>query len=221
MRRVVLIAAALMVLAGATGFAQADLNASIAQIPVLAETPERGVFIDLVRAIDETYDGGEINIDVVPFARSVTNVIRGEADFHIPSFVNPVIPESALPYSWVPEPVGYVTLVIYSNAENRLTREDIDAAFEAGGRFPYVIEVGAGIEPQFPFPTQGSNSIEQSMRKVDAGRIDAYLWPPEGDDIVRSLRLGNIHREVYGEFEDVILVPKTPRGREVSAILND
>ena len=68
-----------------------DLKASIAQLPGLADSPEKGAFIDLVKAIDAAYKDGKITIGVYPFARSVNNVIDGFADFHIPNVRNPQI----------------------------------------------------------------------------------------------------------------------------------
>lgn len=144
MRRVRYIAIVLLNLCGSIVWAQTNLTASLAQIPDRADSPESGVFTELVKAIDEIYQEGSIAIQVVPFARSVQNVLRGNADFHVPNFVNSEIPEDQLPFSRVPEPLGTVTLVIYSNVENPITNAEIDAARASGGEFPYVIEVGAG-----------------------------------------------------------------------------
>ncbi|MFW5775848.1 MAG: hypothetical protein ACOCZB_01020 [Spirochaetota bacterium] len=107
--------------------------------------------------------------------------------------------------------------MIYSRSDNPISRGDIEAAMARGGEFPYVIE--AGIQEMFAFPTQSSSSTEQSLRKVQAGRIDAYLWPPEGDIIVRELRMDRVHRELLGKYDDPIIVANTTRGEEVSRIL--
>jgi ABC-type amino acid transport substrate-binding protein len=220
MKRFVM-AAAMVLFASSLLFGQQVLHGSIAQIPGMADSPESGVFVDFVKALDEVWEEGTIDITVVPFARSFESVMRGDADFHIPSFINPEVPESVLPFSWPETPMGIVTLLIYSNERNPITMEDIEAAMAAGGEFPYIIEVGAGTEGMFLHPVQGSNSTEQSLRKVQAGRVDAYIWPPEGDLVVREFGLDRIHREIYSSFADIIVVAKSPRGEEVAGILND
>ena len=106
MKRVVWILAAVCLCVTVPAWSQVNLKASIAQLPVLSESPEKGIFVELVKALDEVYEEGTIEIEVYPFARSVENVLRGNADFHIPSFRNPVIPESSLPFAFVPEPMG-------------------------------------------------------------------------------------------------------------------
>lgn len=220
MKRIATAVFVLIALATATAWGQTNLIATLAAIPGLADSPEKGVFVDLVKAIDEVYTEGTIEIQVVPFARSFQMMMTGASDFHVPSFIDPNIPASEIPFGHVPEPMGKVKLLIYSNAAKPITAADIKAAITAGGEFPYVIEVGGGTELNFPFPTVGSNSDAQSLRKVNAGRIDAYIWPPEGDIVVRDEKLKNLHREIYAEFDDVVLVAKSPRGEQVAQILD-
>lgn len=221
MSRVLRLAVGAMVLA-AGAFARAepgDLKASLAQIPGIADTPEQGVFVDLVKAIGGAYPGGRITIALYPWGRSIQNAISGSADFHIPSFVRPGTSDAGFPYSWVPEPLGSFTLVIYSRRDRPLGRKDLLDALARGGRFPYVVEVGGGTERMFPFPTVASNDQVASLRKVQARRIDAVIYGVEADQHVKALRLDAVHRAVYGRFDDVIVVPKTPRGEEVKRVL--
>lgn len=221
MRRIIVLAAVILAFAGSFLSAQTNLTASLAHIPDLADSPDKGIFVDLVKAIDDVYKEGTITIKVSPFARSFENVMRGKADFHIPSFVDPNIPEEKLPFGYVAEPMGTVKLLLYSNSAEPISLADIEAAMARGGDFPYVIEVGAGMKIMFPFPTKGSNNMDQSLKKVNAGRIHAYIWPPEADLLVRDLKLGNIHREIYSDFDDIIVVAKSPRGEEVSRIIEE
>ena len=44
----------------------------------------------------------------------------------------------------------------------------------------------AGIQKTFDFPTVTSSSTEQSLTKVQAGRIDRYLRPPEAPILVAN-----------------------------------
>jgi polar amino acid transport system substrate-binding protein len=199
-----------------------DLIASLAQLPGLVDSPDKGAFVDLVKAIDEVYTNGTIKIEVYPFARSVNNVITGKADFHIPSLRNPVIPESKLPYRFVTEKMGLVRFVIYSHGRKIITKKMIDDAIAKGGNFPYKFEVPAGLEDNFAFPVIPSNDLPKSFQKVDGQRIDAILWAQEESDLVlRELKLKTIHREFWDAFDDVIIIQKGAKSDLIDKILSD
>jgi polar amino acid transport system substrate-binding protein len=197
-----------------------DLVASLAKIPGLADSPEKGAFVDIVKAIDEIYPGN-IKIEVVPFERSIKSVLEGKADFHIPIIRNPVVSSANLPYRYVTEKIGTVPIVIYSNKAKIVTRKNIEDAVAKGGKFPYIIEVAGGLEPIYPFPSVPSNNSEGSLRKVQSQRADAFLFGNEVDEIVKSLKLGAIHRELYGNFDDAMVIAKGPKGDELDKILSD
>jgi polar amino acid transport system substrate-binding protein len=52
-------------------------------MPVYAESKDKGVLVDLAKAMAKT-SGKDIEIQVVPFNRSIHDVIEGKADFHMP-----------------------------------------------------------------------------------------------------------------------------------------
>lgn len=201
--------------------ANRDLEASLAVLPGLADTPDQGAFVELVKAMDDVYPG-KINISVYPYARSFNNVISGIADFHIPALRNPAIPDANLGYRYVAEKMGSVHMVLYSRADKVITRQDVMKALEAGGPFPYVIEVSAGAEANCAFPARPTNNYEQSLLKLDSKRIDA-IWnaQEETDLILKRLKLKSIRRSYWGAFDDVIVVRKGPRGEEVDKILSE
>lgn len=62
-----------------------DLQASLAILPGLAETPAKGTFVDIVKALDDVYTEGRITIQLYPFARSVSLKVRKVTGW-IPSF---------------------------------------------------------------------------------------------------------------------------------------
>ena len=134
------------------------------RIAGLADSPDKGTFVELVKAIGTVYTEGKITIRVFPFARSVNNVLTGLADFHIPTVRNPMVDQTRLPYGTVKVPMGSVTFVIYSNSANPLSKKMLDDAIASGKNFPYRIEVPGGIENQFPFNAASSNDVEQSLK---------------------------------------------------------
>ncbi|MFH0974566.1 MAG: transporter substrate-binding domain-containing protein [Spirochaetota bacterium] len=201
-----------------------DLVASLAQLPGLADTPDKGAFVDIVKAIDEVYTEGTIKIELYPFARSVNNVIAGKADFHIPTFRNLKIDQSKLPYGTVTEKMGKVRFVIYSNTDNPINKKMLDDAIlnAKSGQFPYKIEGASGIESQYPFPVISTNDVTQGLRKVANKRIDALVWAQEEVDFtIKNLKLKNIRRELWQDFEDAIIISKGPGGDRINNILSD
>lgn len=196
------------------------LAANLALLPGLADSPDKGAFVEVVKAMGEIYPGG-IHIAVYPFARSLHDVEAGLADFHIPSMRNPEIPPDKLPYRFVSEKIGSVAFVLYSRSEKPVTRKDVYAALQQGGTFPYVIEVSSGAEANCAFPARPTNNYEQSLRKLGDGRIDA-IWnaQEETDLVLRQLRLRNIHRSYWGNFDDMIAIRKGPESDELDRTLS-
>lgn len=224
-KSILLLGITLLLLVCSTCFAQdppaRDLIASLAQIPNLADSPDKGVFVDLVKAIDEIYPG-KITIKVYPFARSIENVLQGTADFHIPVPRNPDIDNSKLPYRFVTEKLANVTFVIYSNKDKIITRKNINDALAKGGKFPYQIEVANGTGALFPFPTTGFIAFAgSSLKKVQSKRIDALICSDDADMDVKQLKLKEIHRSFYKYMDDTIMIPKGPKGDELDKILSN
>jgi polar amino acid transport system substrate-binding protein len=195
------------------------LKASLAFLPDILESPEKGVFVDLVKAIDKEYPG-KIEIEVFPFPRSLDNIIAGRADFHMPMIRNKLIPDELLPYRYVSEIMGYVCFVIYSNKANPITLDMLKNA-EARDNFPFRVETMRGFKAYFPFPVINSSRVTSSLEKVNLRRADAFIFAQEESDYtVRMLNLKEIHRELYDHFEDVMVIPKGARGDTVDHILS-
>ncbi len=210
----------LLILLMASPAMSKDLTVSIALLPNISESPEKGVFIDLIKAMNEAYPEGTFNIGIYPFNRSIDNVVAGKADFHIPMLRNPNIPEEKLPFRYASVSMGKVCFVIYSHKDNPITKEMVEKA-KSTNPFPYKVEIYRGLEDFFTFPVQGESSIEQMMQKVAKKRIDAcVLAQEEADYVLNQLKLKDIHRESYESFDDVIIIPKGERGDAVDKIVS-
>jgi ABC-type amino acid transport substrate-binding protein len=216
--------AAALLLPSASRAAGKDLNCTIAIIPGLSEPPGKGAFVDLAKAMAEVYTEGKINIELNPWGRSIDNVVKGKADFHIPNMRVPGVDESKIPFRFAKKEFGELVQVIYSNGQKVITKKMLDdaaAKWKADGKpFPYVIEVTGG--DQYPFPTVPTNDYSASFKKLALGRIDAILGAQEDcDKPLREMRLKDIHRAEWNHFQDVLVVPKGPHGDEVDRIVSD
>ncbi|MBN2407867.1 MAG: hypothetical protein JXJ19_09225 [Elusimicrobia bacterium] len=199
-----------------------DLKVSLAYLPGVSESTDKGPLVDMVKTLDNEYPGGKITfIGVFPMEQSIKAVVDGAADFHIPLLGNPIIPVNKLPYDYVSEPMGKVSFVIYSHKDNPITRKMIDSAKKDPSKFPYKIEIGQGLKEYFDFPIIESPSIELSMKKVAERKADCFIWAQEeSDHVVRKLQLSKIHRELYQPFDDVIIIKKGEKGIETDNILS-
>lgn len=198
-----------------------DLVASMGQLPVLVEDKDTGPFVELVKAIDDVYTEGEIKREVYPFKRSLRNVVNGIADFHIPLIKNPLVPESVLPFRYSSVPTGPVAFVIYSHAEYPITKQDIvKAAEKRNSAFPYKIDTLQGHSEFFDFPVTENYDFESALRRVNIKRIDAAIMPQEEcDSVIKKIKMKDIHRDLYYEFDSMIVIPKGEKGDEIDRII--
>jgi polar amino acid transport system substrate-binding protein len=199
-----------------------DLTASLALLPGLIDSADKGPFVDLVKAIDSVYTGGKIKIETYPFARSVDNVVKGKADFHIPTIRNRALSETSLPYRFTTEKIGSVAIVIYSNAEKPVTKKMITDALAKKGKFPYTVELPPGIESLFGIPGTASVDLMSSLQKIEKKRLDALVWAQEEvDAAIKHAKIKTIQREHWADYEDSIIITKGPQGDATDKILSD
>src|SRR3569832_1849825 len=137
-----------------------ELTASIANLPVLAATPDKGVLIDLVKAIEKE-SGIPIKREVAPFVRSMDAVINHRADFHLPLIMVPNADESKLEYDHATETIFHVNFVLYSNKNNPLDMSKLGS---------YKLETDRAHIQYFPFPTEASSGRGGGRGRGGAGR---------------------------------------------------
>jgi len=196
------------------GQAQArDLKGSLPIIPPLVESKDKGILIDLMKAMAEEYKDGKITWDVFPFARSMENVEKGRADFHMPQLINPNISAEKLPFQFGSETIFRVVFALYTNKNNK--------EINPTNVTKYKIETDLGTADFFDFPVTGSPDIESSLKKVDMGRIDGWIMAmPESDMALKKAGLKNIKRWEYKKYDVGIVLAKGPQGKEVDKILS-
>ena len=82
------------------------------------------------------------------------------------------------------------------------------------------VESDRNALPFFDIPLLPSTSVETSLKKVDLGRIDGYIFAmTETDAVLKQLNLKNIKRYEYKVYPAPIAVAKNARGKEVQNIL--
>lgn len=207
-KKLITLLLSLMLFAG-TVYAQ-EFKASLAQMPNYAESMEKGVLVDLVKAMSKE-SGVKISYSVVPFARSMDNVITKKVDFHMPLIVATNLDESKLKYDHSTETIFHVNFILYTNKSKPIKKEDLKTA---------KVETDMAHTQYFDFPVVASTNIAGSLRKLNAGVIDAFIFADfASDPIVKGENLSNIKRELYYRFDVKIILPKGANGGEIDKFL--
>ena len=156
--------ASLMLLALPVG--ASDMKASLAKMPVYAVTADKGVLVDLTKAMAKT-SGKAIEIQVVPFNKSMHDLMDGKADFHMPLIKPENVDEAKLNYANSKETIFHVNFVLYTNKNKPIDKSKLK---------DYRIETDLAHVGYFDFPVKGSTRIDSSLKKVNAGESTAsYL----------------------------------------------
>ncbi len=185
---------------------------ALAEMPVHAISKTQGVQVDFVKAI-EKLTNNQIIINLYPFARSISKVIKGQVDFHIPLIKNNLIPDEKLLYYHSSETIFNVNFVLYTIKGNGVTLKNLSQ---------YRVETDRAHVAFFPFKTIPSSKIEQSLKKLNLGRIDAYIFADTSvDPVLKKLAFKNIQRMFYKEYEVKIILPRNKHGLLVDKMLTD
>jgi polar amino acid transport system substrate-binding protein len=185
-------------------------------LPGVIESATQGPFIELIRALDVAYPGGNFQIEAYPLARVLNNLKNRDCDIAFPDLHMQAGDDTVLPYRHSSESVGTVSFVLYVNSDKPLTHDMIERARNAP-KFPYFIEAP---KTNWGFPVLAFHTLESAFKKVSAGRIDALLWAQEEADYeLRRLGLKNIRRVHFGDFNDVFMLNRDARGDFADRVL--
>jgi polar amino acid transport system substrate-binding protein len=185
-------------------------KASLAAMPQSAEINENGelsgAYVELVRALDRLTNT-KTDIDVVPFKRSVINLINGRADYHIPLIQTPGANLEKLPYAFSTETLFQVSFVLYTNKDRPLDVNNLDQ---------YSILTDSAHTDFFPFEVEGTACLTCAIKMVNVGRIDGFIFAQnEIDPFIRQFKLTDVHRQLYKNFDVKIVIPKGDAGRKI------
>ncbi|MBU2452872.1 MAG: transporter substrate-binding domain-containing protein, partial [Proteobacteria bacterium] len=189
-----------------------DYKATLAKMPGYAESTEKGILVDLVKAI-ASESGKEISLVVEPFARSMNNVTSGEADFHMPLIAIPGIDMATLEYDYSTETIFHVNFVLYTKKGSNITIDNLPDS---------KVETDIAHTPYFDFPIKGSANLESSLKKVSAGRIDAFIFADFAiDPLIKQNNFTDIKRDLFKVYDVKIILPKNGRGGDTDKFLSE
>jgi len=172
-----------------------DSRALKVVVPYMGDAPGQGPEHPLVEVVRQWSEesGRQITIERFPFKRSLMMAATGEADFHFPLIKDRKATDTALPFGYSSSTLFTINFVLYTRSEVNL---DIDNLQN------YRLATYGGHADLFPFPISEDYSIEGSLRKVDSGRIDGFIFADSGaDPVLFELGLMGIKRQLYKVYD--------------------
>lgn len=202
------------IIAAAGGVSAQGLNVVVPQLsPAATDAYKR-----IIEAIAEA-GGTTATVRIVPFPRAVYMMETRQADIES-SFVQ--VPDqskwAALKYDYSSAELLKIVFVLYSNKAKPIGAADL----KAGNAKGYRIETDTAHIDHFPFAALPSTSIDASLKKVDSGEIDGYIFSQGSTDAaLKRLGYKNISRQVYETFSGVFLLQKGARGGALDAMISE
>ncbi|NOX25121.1 MAG: hypothetical protein GXP59_03215 [Deltaproteobacteria bacterium] len=211
----------IFLLIGACDAFAKDYILSLGKLPLYIKSPDKGILIKVIKAMDREYKGGHFIIKVYPLRRSIENVINGEADFHFPTIGSKI---------WGKE-TGKHEEELRRKGLFRSTAsltETHFALFSNKGKPPinekhlerYKIETDAGHTFFFGPYVRGTTCLSCSIKKLSAGRIDGLIFAArEIDHIIKKLHITNVRRQNFRIFGSKFILPVGKKGEKLDRLL--
>ncbi|MCP4325794.1 MAG: transporter substrate-binding domain-containing protein [Alteromonadales bacterium] len=187
-------------------------KASLALLPVAAESKESGVLVDLVK-LWEKATGKEIKINVSPFKRSLRDAINNKVDFHLPLIKNPYKNDSKQDFDYSTSVIFTVSFVLYTNKTKHINKNRLS---------DYALVTEPAHKDLFDFAIEENyRGIAHSLKMLNKGVIDGYIFADvEADPVLKKLGLKNIKRELYKIYDVHAVLPKGEKGKGVDIIIS-
>lgn len=188
------------------------IRISVAELPVLAESTERGILIDYLHQV-EAESGLTFVIEVLPFARSLKQVEDGKADIHLPLINSAFIRQSAIN----PDKLKLSDVQLFQVAFRLYFLKSNPVPFVGDGKHPIIATDLAHVS-FFDFPTLGISCVSCGLDQIEKGRIEGLIFAEtEINDLIREKQLQQIDSVLYERFAVHFVVANTEKGKQLEA----
>jgi len=203
-----------MLVLGVLSLSAKDINVVIPQLSPQATETYKQLIVAIIEAT-----GNAAKVQVLPFARCIYLMETGQADVESTIVQLPDQKKwAALKYDYSTVTAVKVAFVLYTNKNKPIDVSDLKQGNPKG----YKIETDSGHVNLFGFTAAPSTNIDGSLKKLDAGNIDAYLFAQGSTDAaLKRLALKNISRQSFDTFNGVFMLTKGGRGGEIDKIVTD
>ena len=192
-----------------------DLAFSLAKLPEVSETRDKGMLVDLLKEMQKVYTEGKISWDVYPFERSLKNVMEGKADIHMPLLKDKLVPEEKLPFSLSSKEFIYVTFLLYTKkGNNTITPSNLH-------KNNFRLETDSAHTQYFHgFKIHPTTCIGCALKKISTDRLDGLIFASQPTDMeMNKMGLNDkIQRSFFQNFPVHAVIAKGERSKEVDKI---
>ncbi len=182
-------------------FAQ-DININLAKLPVGAESKDKGVYVELAKAIQKHYQGGEVTYEIYPFGRSINNVTTGYADMHMPfprsQKAGKLLAKMGLEYTDVV--LNKVSFALYYRTDNYRVQQWVDNQFPVSGLNDLQVLTQQQMLIFFDdYPLAGGTCLPCMVKMVNARRVDGLIFAAKDVDSI-------VDKEGFNELKSVFFM---------------
>jgi polar amino acid transport system substrate-binding protein len=192
----------------------AVINVAISQLSPATTETFKNYMLAIAEETNSTFE-----IQIVPAARALYLIENNQVDIAMPKTIIRIpsmVKDFKYDYSTALLPSS--AYVLYTSKSKNITAAELKKGNPKG----YNIETNSSLVDMFEFKAQPSTSIEASLKKVDTGTIDGYLYSQISTDAaLKTLGLKNIKRQYYKDSELGFMIKKGTIGSPIDKILVD
>jgi len=150
-------------------------------------------------------------IQIMPLKRAFMLLDKQQVDLLGPYIHNPKIKNLALPFDISSSSFWNINFVLYVHKDKVIDMNDLSAL---------KLQTDRGWTDIIGFDVGSVVTLESGIRKVNANRLDGVIYAGVvADPLIKRLRLKNIRRIFFSEFEVKAAIAKNSRASEVDAMI--
>jgi polar amino acid transport system substrate-binding protein len=160
-----------------------------------------------------------INVQVMPGGRTNFFIENKQTDIILPDLKIPdPAKQAALKYDYSTSTMYSLSFVLYTNKNKPVDIADL----KKGNTKGFKIETDVSQVNTFEFVGTPTTNLEASLKKVDAGTIDGFIFSQStGDALLKKGGFKNIKRNFYGIYDMVFGLQKGQRGGTLDKLLTE
>lgn len=176
------------------------------------------MYTNLIKAIAEEMKV-TMNVQAMPGGRTNYLVENKQTDIILPDLKIPdPAKQAALKYDYSTSTMYSLSFVLYTNKNKPVDLADL----RKGNTKGYKVETDVSQVNTFEFVGTPSTNLDASLKKVDEGVIDAFIFSQStGDALLKKGGFKNIKRNFYGIYEMVFGLQKGQRGGQLDKLLTE
>jgi ABC-type amino acid transport substrate-binding protein len=176
------------------------------------------MYTSLIKAIGEEMKV-TMNVLAMPGGRTNFLIENKQTDIILPDLKIPdPAKQAALKYDYSTSKMYDLSFVLYTNKKKPVDLADL----RKGNKKGYKIETDVSQVNTFEFVGTPTTNLEASLKKVDDGTIDGFIFSQStGDALLKKGGYKNIHRNFYGIYDMVFGLQKGQAGGPLDKLLTE